>query len=297
MTRTDPPQAKNLPLDAVYANPDQPRKHFDPAKLAELAASIVENGLLQPITVTPRGERYMVVAGERRLRACILAGMHDVPALVQELGDAQVARLALIENVQREDMNAIETAHGYQALIDQGASHEEVALLLGKRPQEIRFYCQLTQLADNVQEAVRLGVIGARVGWDLARLEDTNDQRTIFAKVAHGELTAAQVSSFVSAWIEAKNQTTIFGEPEHPQVTERRRREARKLGDLVSDCLRSWVRLADHVDDAPDLAELASYDDLQDLKALAREFGRLHNRIATTQRNRALVIETKGITA
>lgn len=285
---------ESLPLDQVAPNPDQPRKAFREEGLRELADSILANGLLQPITVTPRGALYMIVAGERRWRACRLAGLPTVRAIVEELDDAQVARLALIENVQREDMNAVETAHGYQSLIDAGESVEEVAALLGKKPAEIRFYCQLTRLADNIKEAVAKGIIGTRVAWDLARLDDENDQRTVFAKVAHGELTAAQVSSFVSAWIAAKEQTTIFGEPEHPEVVERRRRNVRELGDLVSDCVRAWARLSGHVDDHPELADLASYDDLQDMKALAREFGRLHNRIATAQRNRALVIETKG---
>jgi len=289
--------AATLSLAQVAPNPDQPRKTFDPVKLAELAASIAENGLLQPITVTPRGERYMVVAGERRLRACMLAGLSDVPAFVRELDDAQVARLALIENVQREDMNAIETAHGYQALIDAGATEEEIAQLLGKKPQEVHFYCQLTRLAKNIQEAVAHGIIGTRVAWDLARLEDSNDQRTIFAKVAHGELTAAQVSSFVSAWIDAKDQTTMFGEPEAPTKREARQRQAKSLHAKVDACAKTWAALADTIDDAgEDAADLLG-GDLAILKQLAREYGRLHTRIAGTQRNRALVIETKGATS
>lgn len=288
-------QVETLSIGDITPNPDQPRKTFDPTKLAELTASIRENGLLQPITVTPRGDRYMVVAGERRLRACILAGMSDVPAIVKQLNDGEVARLALIENVQREDMNAIETAHGYQALIDAGASEEEVARLLGKKPQEVHFYCQLTRLAENIKEAVALGIIGTRVAWDLARLEDTNDQRTMFAKVAHGELTAAQVSSFVSAWIDSKNQTTMFGEPEAPQAREARQRQAKSMRDKVDACARTWAKLAESLDDAgEDAADLLA-GDLVILKQLAREYGRLHNRIAKTQRNRALVIETRGL--
>ena len=289
--------AQTLPVAQVAPNPGQPRKTFDPVKLAELAASIAENGLLQPITVTPRGDHYMVVAGERRLRACILAGLSDLPAIVKQVDQAQVARLALIENVQREDMNAIETAHGYQALIDAGETEEEVAQLLGKKPQEIHFYCQLTRLAENIQEAVAHGIIGTRVAWDLARLEESNDQRTIFAKVAHGELTAAQVSSFVSAWIDAQNETTMFGEPEAPQAREARQRQAKSMRDKVDACARTWAKLAESLDDAgEDAADLLG-GDLAILKQLAREYGRLHTRISKTQRNRALVIETKGTTS
>jgi len=290
-------QIQNLPLDLVHANPGQPRKHFDAGKLAELADSIRENGLLQPITVTaPPSGGYMVVAGERRLRACKLAGLETIPALVRELDDAHVARLALIENVQREDMNPMETGHAYQALVDAGATHDELAKLLGKDPCEVRFYLRLTQLVPEIAEAVELGIIRPRVGWDLARL-DANDQRTIFGKVAHGELTPAQVSSFVSAWLDAKDQTTIFGAPESPVTCEARQRQAKSLRDKVNGCAKSWAALADAVDAAGDGAADLLGGDVEILKQLAREYGRLHARVSKTQRNRALVIQTKAGTA
>ena len=108
-----------LPLREIEPDPDQPRKRFDEAALAELAASIQENGLLQPIAVRPKplGAGYLIIAGERRWRAARLAGLDEVPALVKDVTDEQAAALALIENLQREDLDPIEVAEGCRQLI------------------------------------------------------------------------------------------------------------------------------------------------------------------------------------
>ncbi|MGM9526107.1 MAG: ParB/RepB/Spo0J family partition protein, partial [Peptococcaceae bacterium] len=105
-----------LELDMIFPNPDQPRKSFDEDKLTDLAESIKEHGVLQPIIVAPRGEKYMIIAGERRYRASGRAGLKTIPALIRELDDEKIMELALIENVQRDDLTPIEEARAYEIL-------------------------------------------------------------------------------------------------------------------------------------------------------------------------------------
>ena len=126
-----------LPLREIEPDPEQPRKTFDEETLGELAASIAEHGLLQPIAVRPRPRGgYSIVAGERRWRACRMAGLNDVPVVIKEVSDEQAMELALVENLQREDLNPIEEAEGYKALMeDYGLTQEEAAERCGVSPR------------------------------------------------------------------------------------------------------------------------------------------------------------------
>jgi ParB family chromosome partitioning protein len=128
-------QLRELPLGKVHANPDQPRRSFDKEALEELAESIKEHGVLQPIIVVPDGDTYRVVAGERRFRAATIAGLDKIPALVRTLAGQQELELSLIENLQRRDLNAIETATAYLKLRDQfNLTQEQVARRVNKSP-------------------------------------------------------------------------------------------------------------------------------------------------------------------
>src|SRR5208283_1210884 len=109
-----------LPIDQIYPNPNQPRRYFNAGKLEELSQSISENGLMEPLIVVKKGDRYMIIAGERRWRACIIAGVSDVPVVIRQSDDQQIAELSLLENLQREDLSIIEEAMAYQDLINRG---------------------------------------------------------------------------------------------------------------------------------------------------------------------------------
>ena len=146
-----------IPLNLIYANPNQPRKAFDPEKLQELAGSIREYGVQNPILVTPRGDRYMIIAGERRFRASILAGLKEVPVTIKDVDDSMVEELALLENVQREDLTIIEEARAYQALLDRGMSKEELASKLGKMPWRIDERTSLLNLSPATRSWWRRG--------------------------------------------------------------------------------------------------------------------------------------------
>lgn len=152
----------SLPLSEIEPDPDQPRKHFDVEALTALSNSIRENGLLQPIAVRPKkaGTGYVIIAGERRWRAARMAGLEEVPVLVKDVTDEQAAALALIENLQREDLDPIEVAEGCRRLIDQyGLTQEQAAQRLGKSRSALTNTLRLLGLPEDVREQVRTGAI------------------------------------------------------------------------------------------------------------------------------------------
>lgn len=151
-----------VPVESLAPNPDQPRRDFDPASLEELAASIRAKGIIQPLIVRPRGEGYEIVAGERRWRAAQLAQLHEVPVLVRDLSDTEVLEIAIIENIQRADLNAIEEAMGYRQLMDRfGHTQERLAEALSKSRSHIANLLRLLTLPDEVQRHLREGRLTA----------------------------------------------------------------------------------------------------------------------------------------
>ncbi|MGE0530910.1 MAG: ParB/RepB/Spo0J family partition protein [Hyphomonadaceae bacterium] len=150
---------RSVPIELVQRNPQQPRKHFDEAELNDLASSIKTHGILQPILVRPIADgKYEIVAGERRWRAAQRAGLHTIPAVIRELNEVEVLEIAIVENVQRMDLNPIEEAQGFQALIDRfGRTQQEIADAVGKSRPHIANMLRLLQLPDDLQEMVRDG--------------------------------------------------------------------------------------------------------------------------------------------
>ncbi|MBL8549901.1 MAG: ParB/RepB/Spo0J family partition protein [Hyphomonadaceae bacterium] len=159
------PSPRGIPIELVQRNPLQPRKHFDEAELNELASSIKAHGVLQPILVRPLASapgRYEIVAGERRWRAAQKAGLHNIPAVIRELNEVEILEIGIIENVQRTDLNPIEEAQGYQALIDRfGHTQEDIADSVGKSRPHIANILRLLKLPDDIQEMVRDGRLAA----------------------------------------------------------------------------------------------------------------------------------------
>jgi ParB family chromosome partitioning protein len=153
--------AQMLSMSLIAPNPAQPRRHFDETAQAELIASVRRQGLLQPILVRPAGEgRFEIVAGERRWRAAQAAQLHEVPVLVRSLSDEEAFEVALVENVQRKDLNAIEEAEGYKRLIDDyGHTQEEIGRIVGKSRSHIANLLRLLDLPDDVRTLVISGAI------------------------------------------------------------------------------------------------------------------------------------------
>lgn len=154
-----------LPVDQLYPNPDQPRRHFDADALEDLANSIRSKGVIQPLIVRAKAgvaHAYEIVAGERRWRAAQAAGVHDVPVVVREFSDEDVLEIAIIENIQRADLNAIEEASGYEQLMTRfGHTQEKLAQALGKSRSHIANLLRLLNLPETVQKAVRDGNLSA----------------------------------------------------------------------------------------------------------------------------------------
>lgn len=147
-----------MPIAGIDSHPGQPRRHFDEAALDELAASITARGLLQPIVVRPQGGRYQIVAGERRWRAAQRAGLTKVPVIVREFDDAETLEVALLENIQRQDLNAIEEAEGYRRLIGEyGHSQEALGKLVHKSRSHVANLLRLLDLPVTVRDAVADG--------------------------------------------------------------------------------------------------------------------------------------------
>ncbi|MDQ6682485.1 MAG: ParB/RepB/Spo0J family partition protein [Chloroflexota bacterium] len=188
-----------LPLDEVARNPLQPRTKFDEQELAELADSIAAHGVLQPIVVRalPDG-RYELVAGERRVRASRLAGKATIPAVVRETSTNQLLELALVENVQRSDLNPIEEAHAYRELIDRfGLTHQQVARQVGKSRVAVSNALRLLDLAPETRAAIVEGKISEGHGRALASITVAELQRAVLAVVLERQLSVRQTEELV----------------------------------------------------------------------------------------------------
>ncbi|KQR83611.1 ParB/RepB/Spo0J family partition protein [Sphingomonas sp. Leaf343] len=149
------PGVRMLPVSALAPHPEQPRRHFDEAMLDELAASIASRGVIQPIVVRPHGHQYQIVAGERRWRAAQRARLHEVPVVVRDFNDAETLEIALVENIQRQDLNAIEEAQAYQRLAgDYGHTQEALARIVHKSRSHVANLLRLLELPDPVQARV-----------------------------------------------------------------------------------------------------------------------------------------------
>ncbi|MBA2661560.1 MAG: ParB/RepB/Spo0J family partition protein [Bradymonadaceae bacterium] len=161
-----------LPLDRIDTAAKQPRAHFDARAIEELAASIRESGLIQPLVVREKNGRFELIAGERRLRACKVAGLTDVPVVIKDVSDVQAYTLALIENIQREDLNALEEANAFEKLLsDSGLTQSELARQVGKSRAAVANSVRLLQLPAAVQDLVIVGALSAGHARSLLGLE------------------------------------------------------------------------------------------------------------------------------
>jgi ParB family chromosome partitioning protein len=189
---------QEVEIDLLEPNPDQPRTVFRDAKLDELAASIAANGIVQPLLVRRMGDRYQIIAGERRWRAAQRAGLATVPVVIRDIPDERVLELSLIENIQREELNPIEEAHAYRRLIDGlGVTQEEVARRVGRERSSVTNYLRLLKLPEEIQQWVeedRLSMGHARA---LLSLETAEEQRALAVKVSEQGFSVRETERFV----------------------------------------------------------------------------------------------------
>ncbi len=179
-----------IPIEEIRANPNQPRKRFDEAGLAELADSIREKGVIQPLVVRKVAAGYELIAGERRLRAARLAGLETVPAVVKNITETEALELALIENIQREDLNPLEIAEAYSLLIDEfGLSQDEVARRVGKERSTVANYLRLLKLPADIKQALADGTITMGHAKAILSLTSHEDMLLLFGKIVDKALS------------------------------------------------------------------------------------------------------------
>ena len=192
-------QVLQVPLSKIVPNPYQPRKEFESEALSELADSIRQYGVLQPLLVAPgKGDTYILIAGERRLRASIMAGLGTVPVIVSEYTTQQIAEIALIENLQRKDLHYLEEAEGYEKLVNTfHLTQESMAIRVGKKQSTIANKLRLLRLPDSVRKKLHDSDLTERHARVLLKLENEDLQKAVLQKVLKGHLNVRQTEALV----------------------------------------------------------------------------------------------------
>ena len=192
----------DIPLDRITPNPDQPRTTFDEKALEELASSIRELGIIQPLSLRKTGpDTYQIIAGERRYRAAQLAGLQSVPAYIRTANDSELTEMALIENIQREDLNAIEIALTFKKLIDQyNLTQERLSERIGKKRATIANFLRLLKLPSEVQLGLRDKLVDMGHARALLGIEDPRVQLKIYKEILRDGLSVRRVEELAKAW-------------------------------------------------------------------------------------------------
>ena len=248
-----------IPVHAIAANPRQPRQVFDEDSMAELAASIETVGLLQPVVVRQvRQGRYELIMGERRWRACQLAGVEIIPAIVRETADDELLRNALIENLHREQLNPLEEAAAYQQLLDDfSVTHEELARRIGRSRPHISNTIRLLSLPPAVQKRVAAGVLSAGHARALLSLEDADAQDELARRIVAEGLSVRAVEELVALGARPARNSRQPGTktPVAPAL--------RDLADRLSDALETRVKVELGQRKGKIVVEFATLDDLE----------------------------------
>ena len=235
---------QELPLEKIAPNPDQPRKHFEQEALEELAASLKVLGLVQPITVQalPSGS-YQIISGERRWRAAQMAGLKTLPAYIRATQPSELLELALIENIQREDLNAIEVALAYQQLTEQyGLSQSKVAERVGKKRVTVTNYIRLLQLPAEIQLGLTQRLIDMGHARALLQVDDTERQIELYNLIITEHLSVRAVEELARAIAEAP-ETTPLPTPQHQHSEKTERKDFKLLEQHLAQVFSSKVTL------------------------------------------------------
>ena len=228
-------QLISIPVDKIDSNPFQPRKEFDEEKLSELADSIRKRGLLQPLLVRKKGERFQLVAGERRLRASSLAELASIPALLVQADDEQTLEMALIENLQRENLNPMEESRGYEELQENfGLTQEEIAEHVGKNRSTVANSLRLLKLDPTIREDLEAGRLSPGHARALLSLNDKKLQRKLWSLIVEKNLSVRQTEILAREMKEkkpAKKQDNI--QTKSPDIVELEEKLISLLGTRV----------------------------------------------------------------
>lgn len=221
-----------IDINDIYPNPNQPRTYFDQDALNYLAQSIKNLGVIQPITVRKDGVRFEIISGERRYRASKIAGIKTIPAYIRLVDDQELLEMALVENIQREDLDAIEVALTYQRLIDEiGITQENLSQRIGKERSTITNSIRLLKLSPEIQDSIRRGEISAGHGRAILSLPTQETQDFLFDKIVKNGLNVRQAEILAS---ELKKPKEINTTPKTKELPNHLRKTQKKLSDIFN---------------------------------------------------------------
>ena len=226
----------DVDVSTVRPNPYQPRKNFDEKALDELAASILQLGVIQPITVRATDHGFEIISGERRLRAARRAGLKRIPAYVREADSEAMLEMAIVENIQREELNAIEIALGYQRLLEEcDLTQEQVAQKVGKNRATIANFLRLLKLPPRIQASLRDGGVSVGHARALITIEDEELQLRIFSEIEQNGLSVRDVEERVRMWRDASSDNgEVRREVDEPKPGERLDRDSLQIREFTS---------------------------------------------------------------
>jgi ParB family chromosome partitioning protein len=241
---------RTIPVEEIHPSPGQPRTTFDDARLAELAASIKTQGIIQPLIVRARGPEigggYELIAGERRWRAAQRAGLHEVPAVVRDVAPTQAFEMALVENLQREDLNPLEEAAGYQRLIEEfGYTQEQLSERVGKDRSTVANALRLLRLPESVRALVAEGRLSMGHARALLGLEAASVMEKLARKVVASELSVRRVEELVRRARSNGSNGNVGRTPEAPGPARRASANARDLAMRLTRALGTRVEVVE----------------------------------------------------
>lgn len=218
-------------LEDIYPNASQPRTYFDEKALNDLAQSIKNLGVIQPITLRKEGDKFEIISGERRFRASKIAGLQSVPAYIRLVNDQELLEMALVENIQREDLDAIEIALTYQRLLEEiGMTQENLSQRVGKERSTITNSIRLLRLNPDVQNAIRSGEISAGHGRAIISIEDEAKQNELFQKIIRENLSVRQAEQEANLLKNPKKSLVKTKQP----IPNQYRKAEKNLADILA---------------------------------------------------------------
>ncbi len=233
----------NLNIDDILPNRFQPRLKFDEEAMEELAGSIKTYGVIQPIIVRPIGDKYEIIAGERRYKASVLAGLENIPAIINQYNNKESAEIALVENIQRKDLTPIEEAVSYKKILDMGyMSQDELAEKIDKTQSTISNKLRLLSLEDNVQDALLNNQISERHARSLLRLEDKEEQLTMLNRIINERLTVRQTDEVIDKLFQTGDKKINIKEKEMNETKES------SIFDIPTDPIVDDAEIFDEID-------------------------------------------------
>lgn len=261
-----------LKINDISPNQGQPRKNFNEESLKELSASIEQNGVIQPIIVQRKGNGYLIVAGERRWRAARIAGLKVIPAIVRDLTDKEIMEQALIENLQREDLNPLEEALAMQSLLKtHKMTQEQLALKLGKPRATIANALRLLNLDESLHEFIVRGDLSAGHAKVILSLKDKEDQRKVADEIMAKDMSVRQAEEYVRRYIENQENPKVTKTKQDidPRVKQSTREVETKLKKHLGSKVR--IKLADAILGKGKI--VIDYNDYEDLDRLIEILG------------------------